>query len=231
MTGRPDENLPLAIAHRSGNHLERLQPAVAAGADLIEADIWLHRGNLEVRHLKTLGPIPILWDRWRLVSTRTSRLHLEDLLDVWPNGAELMVDIKGNEKAFPDALMKVLEEHLAGRPVTFSGRRWDLLDALKGYPKARYFPSCGSQREVVELLGSWRDFYDAAVLRASIVTPENVEAVRDAGGPVITWPINTIEALDRVVGAGAVGVICDDLEIIRHLAAGRSGEPAGAGDD
>ena len=56
VTDRPDERLPLAIAHRSGNHLERLQPAVAAGADLIEADVWLHRGKLEVRHLKTLGP-------------------------------------------------------------------------------------------------------------------------------------------------------------------------------
>ena len=231
MTARSNETLPLAIAHRAGNHLEQLQPAVDAGADLIEADVWLHRGNLEVRHLKTLGPIPILWDRWKLVTGRAPRLYLEDLLEAWPEGAELMLDMKGESAAFPDALMKTLDENHAGEAVTFSGREWSLLDPLRDYPKARFFPSCGYQEQVAELLDRWQAHYDSAVLHASLVTADNVRAVRDLGASVITWPINTIEVLDAVVATGATGVICDNLDVVRHLAASRSDSSAEAGGD
>lgn len=222
MTHRPDEVLPLAIAHRAGNHLDQLRPAVQAGADLIEADVWLHRGNLEVRHLKTLGPIPILWDRWKLVSGRAPRLYLQDLLEAWPDGAELMVDMKGDSPRFPETLGKALETHHKGQPVTFGGREWGLLKPLQGYPNARFFPSCGYQEQVAELLGQWEEHYDAAVLHASLVTSENVQAVKDAGGDIITWPINTVEALDTVVAVGVSGVICDSLDVVRYLAASRS---------
>ena len=221
-----NESLPLTIAHRAGNHLDRLAPSVSAGADLIEADVWYHRGNLEVRHLKTLGPIPVLWDRWKLVSAWAPRLYLQDLLEAWPEGPELMVDMKGKHRGFPGALVKALERHHAGKPVTFSGRTWDLLDPLQGYPNARYFPSCGVQEEVGQLLSRFSDHFDAAVLHATLVTDENVRAVADVGAGVITWPINTVEELDRVVATGASGVICDDLAIVRRVASSRGSERA-----
>ena len=37
----------LAIAHRYGNGLRQLHRAEDAGADLVEADVWLYRGRLE----------------------------------------------------------------------------------------------------------------------------------------------------------------------------------------
>jgi hypothetical protein len=71
----------LAIAHRAGNDLARLREAEAIGADLIETDLWYYRGPTEVRHVKTLGPVPVLWDRWRLEPGWTPRLHLSALLE------------------------------------------------------------------------------------------------------------------------------------------------------
>ena len=59
MTGRL-----LAVAHRAGNSLSGLQRARELGVDVVEADVHLRRGRLEIRHLKTLGPLPWLWDRW-----------------------------------------------------------------------------------------------------------------------------------------------------------------------
>ena len=49
------------------------------GADLVEADVRLYRGRLEVRHLRTVGPLPILWDRWQLAAPRRRRLQLAEL--------------------------------------------------------------------------------------------------------------------------------------------------------
>ena len=57
---------PLIVAHRAGNHLDKLAEAFALGVDYAETDVWLHRGRLEVRHEKTLGPLPLLYDRGRL---------------------------------------------------------------------------------------------------------------------------------------------------------------------
>jgi hypothetical protein len=48
---------PITIAHREVNSIVTLRAAEAAGVDVIECDLWLHRGRLEVRHSKTLGPI------------------------------------------------------------------------------------------------------------------------------------------------------------------------------
>ena len=61
--------MAILVAHRAGNDLKRLHEAEALGIAHIEADVRLWRGRLEVRHLKTLGPIPVLWDRWRLAKT------------------------------------------------------------------------------------------------------------------------------------------------------------------
>ena len=63
----------LAIAHRAGNSLAGLHAANELGVDVIECDVHRHRGHLEVRHLKTAGPLPFLWDRWELAPASAPR--------------------------------------------------------------------------------------------------------------------------------------------------------------
>src|SRR5687768_4778981 len=97
VTGALEFRAPFVVAHRAGNDLPRLREAAALGVPLAEADVHLHRGRIEVRHLKTAGPIPVLWDRWQLASYRTPRLHLETLLSAAAEGPELMLDLKGHD--------------------------------------------------------------------------------------------------------------------------------------
>src|SRR5512132_4067825 len=56
----------LAIAHRFGNQVADVRLALDAGVDLVEADVHYYRRELEVRHLKTLGP-HLLWDKGQVV--------------------------------------------------------------------------------------------------------------------------------------------------------------------
>ena len=49
-----------------------------------EADVHLFRGRLEVRHAKTLGPLPILWEKWYLLDRDAPRPLLGDLLPLVP---------------------------------------------------------------------------------------------------------------------------------------------------
>src|SRR3954470_21371543 len=88
---------PFLVAHRAGNDLALLRRAERVRARLIEADVHLRRGRLEVRHLKTLGPLPVLWDRWYLASPRTPRLELQELLASAAPDTALMLDLKGRD--------------------------------------------------------------------------------------------------------------------------------------
>ena len=61
-------DVPFLVAHRAGNDLALLRRAEERGITHVEADLHLFRGRLEVRHLKTVGPLPILWDQWTLAA-------------------------------------------------------------------------------------------------------------------------------------------------------------------
>lgn len=216
------ERYPLAIAHRVGNHPERIDDARAIGVDLIEADLWLHRGRLEVRHLKTLGPIPLLWDRWCLAPAWAPRLLLEDLLEQWMPGLPgLMLDLKGKHPELPGALRDALDRHFASQPVTISARRWEMLETFRDRPATRLLPSAGNEKQLRELLGRLNAHHFAVPIHRKMVTPESVSAIKKRGARVFTWPINSKDVLAQVLSAGVDGIISDSLDLLRDFVAAR----------
>src|SRR5688500_16469217 len=114
----------LAIAHRAGNSLEGLQAANALGADVIECDVHEYRGRLEVRHLKTAGPLPFLWDRWQLVSASAPRLGLDQLLEADRHGTTFLLDLKGRRASTARSVAKLLHRVVHEQAVLVCGRHW-----------------------------------------------------------------------------------------------------------
>ncbi len=124
----------LAVAHRAGNSMARLHSAVALGADVIEADVHSYRGRLEIRHLKTLGPLPWLWDRWELHPASAPRTGLHDLLQAADGGATFMLDLKGRRAEIGDRVARMLHAYAPGRPVLICSRYWPALRPLDRLP-------------------------------------------------------------------------------------------------
>ena len=87
---------PFLVAHRAGNCLLQLRATELLGADLVEADVRLYRGRLEVRHLRAVGPLPIQWDRWQLAPSWRRRLRLAELIDATAPETGLVLDLKGS---------------------------------------------------------------------------------------------------------------------------------------
>jgi hypothetical protein len=144
----------LAVAHRAGNSLSALREAVAAGADVVEADVHHHRGRMEVRHSKSMGPLPWLWDRspWELTPKAVVQLQLAELLEAMPPQAGLMLDLKG----VGSVGRRTLEALHARRPtqdLIVCGRWWPAVEAFavrpgrgrccRGAPGWSW-PGCGS---------------------------------------------------------------------------------------
>jgi glycerophosphoryl diester phosphodiesterase len=116
-------SVPFLVAHRAGNQLDLLRAAEAEhrGA-IVEADVHLFRGRVEIRHLKTLGPLPVFWDCWQLAPPWRAHLQLSDLLAAASPETELMLDLKGKDPRLAERVIAELEPYFAKRRLSICTR-------------------------------------------------------------------------------------------------------------
>lgn len=219
----------LAIAHRAGNSLAALRAGRDVGAHVLEADVRASRGRLEVRHAKSLGPLPWLWDRhgtsslpsprdrWELTRA-TDQLQLAELLDAAADGATLMLDLKGVGQVGP-AVVRLLHERTPSAPIIVCGRWWPSVDAFAGRDWARLTLSARGGASLASLRRRLRQGPApyAVSLHQSLVDRDVVEELRGRVEVVMTWPVNDLETLGDVLDAGANGIISDDPNVLRTV--------------
>jgi glycerophosphoryl diester phosphodiesterase len=210
------------VAHRAGNGLDKLREAERDGVALVEADVRLFRGRPEVRHLKTIGPLPLYWDRWALASPFRRSLVLSELLRETDAGTELMLDLKGRQPQLADIVRAEIEPYLPGRPFTICARSWRLLDVFDGLP-VRRFASAGSRRQVRALLARYADRgVDGVAVHERLLDARAVAELRSITGLVLTWPVNAPSRARELVGMGVDGLISDRAGLIAPLVAART---------
>ena len=213
----------LAIAHRAGNSLAGLHGANELGVDVIECDVHHHKGRLEVRHLKTAGPLPFLWDKWELVSAWAPRLGLTELLEADRHGATFMIDLKGPRPRGARQLAALLHERQHDRRLYVCGRWWSSVERVAELPYVRPILSARNRIEFPRLrrrLMTGPPVHGVSVHRSHLTT-EVVEWLRQYVELVMTWPVNDLRTLDHVLDIGVGGVISDEPDILAELMARR----------
>ena len=204
--------MTFVVAHRAGNSLARLQDAERLGVALVEADVRLWRGRLEVRHLKTVGPLPILWDKWRLANPLAPRLQLRDLLVQARRETQLLLDLKGRNRRLAELVRDALP---SGRPVTVCARSRALLEPFAGLEHVRVFQSVGSRRQLRRLLRTADGVaLDGVSIHERLLDERIVAALRSRGATVISWPVNSLERARELARLGIHGVISDDPALL-----------------
>lgn len=197
------------VAHRAGNCLDRLRDAERLGVPFVEADVRLFRGRPEIRHLKTLGPLPVYWDRWELASPFRRSLLLPELLGASTGRSELMLDLKGSTERLAEIVRAELEPYLPGRRFTVCARSWGLLDAFEGLP-VRRLASVGSRRQIRGFLRRFADTgVDGVSIHERLLDPKVVADLRAVAGLVLTWPVNAPARARELLLMGVDGLISD----------------------
>lgn len=190
-------------------HAEGLRPR------LVEADLHLRRGRIEVRHLKTLGPLPLLWDRWRLAPGWRPRLQLEALFAAAGPGTELMLDLKGRDRRLA---RRVADALIAGpRPprVTVCSRNWALLEPLRGLPGVRLVHSVGSRRQLRALRRRFTGRRLAGIsIHRDLLDAGTAADLRTRADLVMTWPVASVEEARALAGWGVDGVITERFDAL-----------------
>ena len=203
------------VAHRAANALADLTRAAAAGIAMVEGDVHLFWGRLEVRHLKTLGPIPILWDRWFLANPFMPRLTLSRLLRHSAMDVHLMLDLKGVRASVGDAVRRVLLAEAPGRAVTICSRNWRALERLRGVPGVRVVHSVGSRRQLAALLTRFGpDSLEGVSIHADLLTPAIVRGLRARAKTVMSWPVSSPAQAARLAAWGVEGFIAERPEAL-----------------
>ena len=220
----------LAIAHRGGNHLNLLRRAQSIGADYVEADVRLYRSQLEVRHLKRMRWLPLLYDRnpWRVVPNWRRRLLFDDLLEALDPTIGLMIDLKGEQDELPAAVIASIRAGATQRRIMVCGQNWRLVDPFVGEDGVRALHSMGRQTQLEAFLRGDRET-EGISIHLRLLSPDVVKALKARAPMVVTWPINTQMALQRVAGYGVDGVITDNRDILKAVVAGAPYETDTAG--
>lgn len=195
------------IAHRAGNDpalLERL-----GAADVVECDVHLRRGRLEVRHTKKIWFLPILWDRWYLVNPFRPPLLLERLLDAVPPETTLMIDMKGPTPGLGRAVLRAVEAH-GRRRLVVSARVWRHLKPFIGRPDTIVLHSAGSPRQLRRLLRRHPPGgLDGVSVHRRLLDPATVAALRERAEHVWSWPIDDPAVARELAAWGVTGFISD----------------------
>ncbi len=217
----------LAIAHRAGNDVTALKAALDAGVDLVEADIHLFRGALEVRHRKAIGK-HLFWEKWCELNWRRDVI-LPELAEVLSqvhmvvNGEpRLMLDLKGPALAVAPQVATTLRHSVPGMPVSVCTKQWRMLDAFDGDAHVRRILSASTRLQLNRLRARLRRRRAAGVsIRRQLLTPAIAAELRRAADVVMVWPVDTEAALDHARWLGATGVISKNLGMLSQLVVAR----------
>lgn len=219
---------PLAVAHRAGNDLRLLREAEAARVDLVEVDVWLHRGQVEVRHLRRFprSLLPLLVGQWRVERGWGKQLTLADVLAASAPATRLMLDMKGVDIRLAPTLIEVMAALQPERQYAVVSRRWALLEAFRDHGHAFVIHAAGDERELRDVRRqlTWHDHHAVAVNHL-LLTAERVSELRASAPTLLAWTVNDQARMRQLVDWGVNGIISDRLDVLRAARGMREGAP------
>ncbi|MEV4702434.1 glycerophosphodiester phosphodiesterase [Actinoplanes sp. NPDC049316] len=204
----PDHRM-LVVAHRAGNTVAGLRSALASGADLVEADVHLYRGALEMRHSRTLGP-HLYWDRASGVTRRRDVVvpELDEILAVAGGDPRLLLDLKGRSRTVAARVAETLRTRRPGVPVAVCTKVWPMLDAFAGDANVRRILSVANSPQLARLRTRLRrERVDGVSIRLRLLTAPVVAELLRATDLVLAWSVDTEAAHARAERLGVTGVV------------------------
>jgi glycerophosphoryl diester phosphodiesterase len=186
--------------------------------DAVEADVRLFRGRLELRHLKTVGPVPVYWDRWQLRPPSTDFPALESLLAAARPGTELLLDLKGFDPRLAGKVIDAIDASGRRQGIAVCSRHWRHLAPFRTRPHVRVVHSVGSSGELRALWrrSKGRDLDGISIDQRLLTKPVTAELCRRAP-LVMAWSVNAVRSASRLVDWGVNGLISDEPAVLRGM--------------
>lgn len=204
------EQGPALIAHGAGNSGALAAAAVAAKADYLEIDLWVHRGRFEARHERRLAlALPVLFEKWYVRGAPRTPYDLSQLLAAAPAPTGILLDLKNAPASAGPLARAALNDAVNAGTVLASSQHWPLLRALhRELPSVGLFYSVDVPAKLDLFLSvSERDHLPMGIsCNHQLVTEELVALEHARGLAVIAWTVDDPEEAARLVAMGVDGI-------------------------
>lgn len=201
---------PRIVAHRAGNDLEAARDAARRG-EVVEADVHVFRGRVEVRHEKVIRPSGRLWEPWRLLPRSSPRLELEEVLAAVGPDAVVLLDLKCFTRHAARKIRATVPDRMK---VIVSSRSWWILDAFRDRPDTLALRSCANRPQLwlgVRLPGL--SDHLGVTAHDRLLSPELVVELRRRTPELFAWAISSPQRCRALLAAGLTGVVLDDTSM------------------
>ncbi|MGI9605668.1 MAG: hypothetical protein ACR2P0_05965 [Acidimicrobiales bacterium] len=202
------------VAHRAGN---RADTALAVGdrADMIELDVHVLYGRVELRHEKVFRPTRRLWERWYVLPRESRGTEISEVLEALDPSVPLMLDLKCFTRR---AARRIRDAVPSNRNIVASTRNWWVLSAFPATddavePAVRRLRSCRSRWQVALALKiRGLDRGTGVVAHHEILDAALVGRIRARTPHLFTWAVPDPSRAAELVEWGVTGLIVDDLD-------------------
>ena len=202
----PGGRRPALIAHGGGNTSALAREALAAGADYLEVDLWVHKGRFEARHERRFPlRFPVFYEKWYLRFAPRHAFGLPELLAAAYPQAGIFLDLKNGGWTATRLVAEALAAAPHG-PVAASSQFWGLLRPLaEASPRVHLYYSIDVQAKLDLFLSvARRDERPRGVsCRHTLLTPQVVAELHERGLEVVAW---TVDDEARAAELAAMGV-------------------------
>lgn len=236
----PPPRRVVRIAHAYGNRRDLLERALAADIDMIEVDMWYRAGDLEIRHERRLGSLPILYDR-RMRSHRRGSfaipigryyvrpdlgtMHLGELLERTAGKKRLLLDVKGHYRSpeldgYVECLVRHVREHQAEGWVAVCGQTYSVLHRLREVApdiEVRYSIERPYQWERFLVLMDGDPPARSVCIAYRFIDAEKARVIEENGVDLYCWTVDNRDDARRLVMQGVDGIISNDLALLGEL--------------
>jgi glycerophosphoryl diester phosphodiesterase len=206
----PGRSGPAIIAHGGGNSLDRVRDYVAAGADYLEVDLWIHRGRFEARHERRVRMLPLLFEKWYLRRVPRPHYGLAELLEAAAgSSAGIFLDLKNGGAEAAGAISRVLAATVSAPRLVASSQQWRALRAIaEQLPEIDTFYSIDVRAKLDLFLSvSDRDVRPRGVsCRHSLLSAATVQKLRDRGLLIVAWTVDDTARARELVEWGVHGI-------------------------
>ena len=202
----------IGIAHNAGDSHTTIDLAKTVNTDGIEIDVIALSDGLYAAH----NSIPV----W-IGHPDTQPLTLDEAWEETAGIAVVQLDFKSTASHDVSRFLLWLDQHIDdGRQVFISTRTVAILSQLKEqHPQIGRLLSIGTPAELDRFLSSDTAFTltNGIAIRESLLDEESAAWFHDHDLLIITWPVDNLEVLNRLVRLEIDAVTTDNLAILELL--------------